>query len=963
MAGQPAGTLSISIVADIARLQTELDKAKRQVSAASGDIGRNAMTMNDNIARSYEKMGASVNRSAGAQKAGMQQLGMQLGDMATMYSLGAKPMQIFASQLGQVTQAVQLMAGGTSKFAAFLGGPWGTALSVGAIVLVPLISNLFETEDAAGAAGKEITALSQVFDFTKLSVEQLIQVQKLLNDELADTERTALQAANALRQTADANLRNARAAIADAQAQLARKNAIFDAAAAGGQIIPTGNMEALQSRIDAVTATLDGFEQLSRRGAFQANILTAAMSDQERQAERLRSGINNLQRQYEATGDANTLAAARRLQDQLDAVEAGPGRVARPRRVRAARQTDEEKATARQIEATKDYIETLEREIETMGLGEEAIRQLEVARQIAAATTTVEKGMIEALNIRRLEAITIMEREAETRRQLAEDERKSADMAEAASARKEAAMKREIDAARILNDQMQDLISSIGQSSKVGGAIGTLLGITSGNVTSIGGKLGEIFNIGTGSETNAKGEVVARTLGDEMRKVFKLDGDFGKTMTGLLKGAGIGSMAGSAILGKQTAVGQLGSSIGGALGQEAGKKLLSGVLGSAAGPLGAIAGGILGGVVGGLFKKSKSGSASISSLGDASLMGSNDGRKSGAGTLASSVQDSLAQLASALGAEVGAFKVTIGTYNDRFRVNTTGNSKVGGYKGSASENESKYGLYDFATEQEAIEFALKDALSDGAITGISEASKRILKSGQDLQKAIEKALLIESIPRLLKERLDPVGAALDTLDDKFGKLADALREGQATAQQYADAEKLYNLERQDVLEQMGSGVKTLKDYMKSLEVGSNSPLSLRSQYATASADLAKYEQTIRSGGLVDQDAFTEAAQALLAVSRQTNASGEAFFADFDRIRALTQQAVGNVESGAKAPGDGSVVFIQQTATNTASLAVMAEENNALLRQQNALLTAINDNAGGPAGNRAFLFAQRGFNIQ
>lgn len=98
----------------------------------------------------FAKAGQQVNTSAGAQRAGMQQLGAQLGDMATMYSLGARPMQIFASQIGQVTGAMQLALGGTSKFAAFLTGPWGIALSVGAIVLVPLIGKLFETEEAMG---------------------------------------------------------------------------------------------------------------------------------------------------------------------------------------------------------------------------------------------------------------------------------------------------------------------------------------------------------------------------------------------------------------------------------------------------------------------------------------------------------------------------------------------------------------------------------------------------------------------------------------------------------------------------------------------------------------------------------------------------------------------------------------------------------------------------------------------
>jgi len=102
-----------------------------------------------------------VTASAGAQKAGMQQLSYQLNDVATMYASGAGAAQIFGTQLGQTLQAVQLMAGGTSKFAAFLGGPWGVALSTAAIVLSPFIARLFDTVTAADTAR---TALQSLID-------------------------------------------------------------------------------------------------------------------------------------------------------------------------------------------------------------------------------------------------------------------------------------------------------------------------------------------------------------------------------------------------------------------------------------------------------------------------------------------------------------------------------------------------------------------------------------------------------------------------------------------------------------------------------------------------------------------------------------------------------------------------------------------------------------------------------
>lgn len=97
--------------------------------------------------------------AAGGARAGMQQLGYQLGDMATMFASGANAAQIFGTQLGQTLQAVQLMSGGTSRLAAFLGGPWGIALTVGVTAMVPFIGKLWEMVSGANAATGALQAL------------------------------------------------------------------------------------------------------------------------------------------------------------------------------------------------------------------------------------------------------------------------------------------------------------------------------------------------------------------------------------------------------------------------------------------------------------------------------------------------------------------------------------------------------------------------------------------------------------------------------------------------------------------------------------------------------------------------------------------------------------------------------------------------------------------------------------
>ncbi len=122
----------------------KLASSARVAGQAASEMARDAQ-------QASVRMNA-VTTSAGAQRAGLQQLSYQLGDVATMFAMGARPMQIFASQGSQVIQAVSLMAGGTSRLAAFLGGPWGTAISVAAIALSPFIAKLFETANAADEA-------------------------------------------------------------------------------------------------------------------------------------------------------------------------------------------------------------------------------------------------------------------------------------------------------------------------------------------------------------------------------------------------------------------------------------------------------------------------------------------------------------------------------------------------------------------------------------------------------------------------------------------------------------------------------------------------------------------------------------------------------------------------------------------------------------------------------------------
>lgn len=368
-------------------------------------------------------------------------------------------------------------------------------------------------------------------------------------------------------------------------------------------------------------------------------------------------------------------------------------------------------------------------------------------------------------------------------------------------------------------------------------------------------------------------------LGGQLDKTFKSGSFF----------SGIGKGVGKAFAG--AAIGQTASSVVGLTGLKQSKAgaTIGGAVGAFIPVIGPIIGGIIGGTLGGLLKKTKSGSANVTigSDGQASAgatAGNSAGYKKTATGLAGAVGDQINQLSDALGAQISGVKVSIGQRKDKFTVDPTGANRT---KGS--------GVLKFSTEAEAQEAALRDAISDMVIGGVSAASAKILKSGQDLTKALNKALAIESIPKRLLARTDPVRFAVQTLNDEFTKLISYLKEGSATTAQFADAQKLYELERADAITQASAQAsKAIQSFLDDMTGGSSSPLNKRTVYANASDKLNAFRGDIAAGKKVSEDDLLTASRAFQEASRALFGSGQQFFSDFDGLFALLSKARDNV---------------------------------------------------------------------
>jgi hypothetical protein len=520
----------------------------------------------------------------------------------------------------------------------------------------------------------------------------------------------------------------------------------------------------------------------------------------------------------------------------------------------------------------------------------------------------------------------------------------------------------------VLANGVDDAVTSFGDGLRdaVGSAM-DLLGIR------INGPLRGLLQPG-GIEGQAND--IAKSLTDSLKNsklgispesIEKLSSTLGSALAGASYGQIGGSVFASITGGKQN---QLGSALGGVAGKVAGDALgktiastvggtLGKTLGGAAGPLGAIAGGIVGSVIGGLFKKTVKGSAGISTDGGTVSAGSASGTnatvKGQAGTLAGSVASGLQSIADQLGAVIsGSSNVQIGVYKDKLRVSTNG-TPIGG-KGSV-------GAQTFTDETAAIKYAIQDALQDGVLSGISSASLKILRSGQDLERALSKALMIEAVPKDLKAMLDPVGAAIDELNRKFQKTVDALKEGGASAEQMAQAQRLYDLQLDQVKNSTAAASQGLKDFLASMKIGSNSPYSLRDQETSAKAALAPFLAQIEAGQSIDQSKYQAAAQAYLDIERQLYGSTQAYFDQLDAVQAATNKAISTIDNAKPIGGSVESPFAKATADSAAATAAAVKTANEMAQDTQAILLRIAAAAeanGGYIGVNDFIGTQRAF---
>ena len=382
---------------------------------------------------------------------------------------------------------------------------------------------------------------------------------------------------------------------------------------------------------------------------------------------------------------------------------------------------------------------------------------------------------------------------------------------------------------------------------------------------------------GITSELKKLNKTTASGLGKEAPFLKGLSKQVGIALEGAFVGQTASSFARSLGI-KQSSTG---AAIGGGLG---------GLIGKATGIPGLdIVGGLLGGTLGGLFKKTPRGYATIGAGSDGGLAiigsggNSKSAQKAGMGA-AGATLDALAQIADALGGTYDASKgsVSIGRSGDSWHVDTTGRGRL----------KKSQGGIDFDDDYEAaVRYATMDLIKDGVISGLKASTQRLLQNAKDLDAGLQKALDFESVFTRLKEYKDPVGAALDGLDKEFTRLKSIFKEAGASAEEYAQLEELYGLERAKAIEEAAKKVTaSLKSLYDDLTLGDNGR-SLRDRLSAAQAAYDPLKARVLAGDQSAYDAFAEAAKQLLDVQRQFSGSQTPYFTLLNEITKITKDRI------------------------------------------------------------------------
>ncbi len=472
-----------------------------------------------------------------------------------------------------------------------------------------------------------------------------------------------------------------------------------------------------------------------------------------------------------------------------------------------------------------------------------------------------------------------------------------------------------------INDQFaEEMLDSVYQiADAFGGAFGDVIAAIGTLATNLWQMSQAGYKDGTvGSKANNPVSKIfsglqnlTKTLGENFPKLTAFMGKAGKILGQASDGAAVGQQTATIL--KSLGIKKF-STLGAQIGGAAGKVIGTTIGGPIGGMIGSLLGSVAGGFIGGAFKKSKFASATVTDV-TSTPSAKGDGReqKGVSNEMARGVQDGISQVADALGAQIGAFAVSIGVdKKGKYVVDESGKGRLKG-KGTPS----------FKTAEEAMAFAIVDAIRDGALKGLSAATDRVMKSvtTSNLNKLIQAAQTYEGLMQQVAMLADPAKATFAQFLKGWELTMSSLKSAGYTYEELAVLTDVFADQQKKVLEELTAGYRS---FLQELTMGPNSGKTVFQQFQDA---LVAFN-TLRAGPYT-QDQFTSAGQNVFDLARQVYGTATP---EFEAIKAelvaATQGALDAVTAG------------QQSAIDSAGIIGAIGAGTSQQEISNSLLTAI-----------------------
>ena len=308
-------------------------------------------------------------------------------------------------------------------------------------------------------------------------------------------------------------------------------------------------------------------------------------------------------------------------------------------------------------------------------------------------------------------------------------------------------------------------------------------------------------------------------------------------------------------------------------------------------------------------------------------------------TASSSVQDSLNQVAQALDAQLGSFRVSIGEYKGWYRVSASGSSSVGDKKYPKRAGSDL--LYDGQDPEAAVRAALANAIADGAIKGISAAMQQALRSSPDIDKAVTEALKVREVEELL-------GGLGGTLERQFKEFEAQAKERVRIATQYGfDVNKIEQRNAEDraklVDQILTARVGSLQQLLQDLKFGDLFEGSAADRRDKLLTEIAAAKTQAEQGVDGAADRLADLTRQLVQTSREAyGTAGSEYGTDRSNAISAAEQIIAAENERIKAAQQATLDTSKAMQTQNA----LTNETNDILAEMRAIMRANGVTGGG-----------------